>query len=104
MNNVNRSIVSIMITLIIVLSGSWAFCETGSSSRIGSAPVRQSQKWNSIEEIIAQRQLHQPRVTTAESRDGDTELLRELLEQGESDAGIRATASPVHTGMIASRQ
>ncbi len=108
MKNCSRSISGAMICMIILLTASFAQCETGPVPGKISSATGQRMKWNSVEEIIKELALPraQPVTKVADGRDGDAKLLRELLDQ--SNGELRAAWSPrttpmKRTGLIASR-
>jgi tripartite-type tricarboxylate transporter receptor subunit TctC len=82
---------------------SMAFCETKTI-----LPTKQDQKWNSIEEIIAELAV-QPAQTIAQSnaQEGDPRLLQELLDQGDREIHTKVmhhtTASMTHANLLAAR-
>ena len=95
--------VSIISGITVLMITSVAFCETKTI-----LPTKQDQKWNSIEEIIAELAV-QPAQTIARSnaQEGDPRLLQELLDQGDRETHTKVmhhtSTSVARTNLLAAR-
>jgi hypothetical protein len=108
MNSSFRRISGAVISLTLLLTGSFAQGETGALSGKVSSPAGQRMKWNSVEEIIKELALPVgPTARVADARDGDPKLLRELLDQSNGElrgtAVSRTNSTSRQAGLIASR-
>lgn len=79
----SRSVFSIAVAAIILLTGSGWLTE----SRAATGQNSSTRTWKSIEEIIQDRGAHSSpqRLSAVQSSDDDRNLLRELLDQGERE-------------------